>query len=113
MGMRFRRSIGWGPLRFTLTPKGISKSIGVGPFRLTKRSDGKLQTTTRIPGTGLSYTATTKTQRAAPKTVVPEPVFARALTDQEKARARKVRNVLLNVLLVIGGILLLAFLFGR
>jgi hypothetical protein len=64
MGLRFRRSIGWGPLRFTLTPKGISKSIGIGPFRLTKRADGKLQTTTRIPGTGLSYVATEKSARA-------------------------------------------------
>lgn len=60
MGVRFRKTITFGPLRFTLTPKGISQSIGAGPVRVTKRADGKIQTTTRIPGTGISFTDTVK-----------------------------------------------------
>lgn len=82
MGARFRRSINFGPLRFTLTPKGISKSLGFGPFRVTKRADGQMQTTTRIPGTGLSYVAKTKKPRAVPvpDVAVPQPTAPRWLT---------------------------------
>jgi hypothetical protein len=101
MGMRFRRSIEWGPLRFTLTPKGISKSLGVGPFRLTKRADGELQTTTRIPGTRLSYVAT----GTGTRTVSPQ---AETLpTRKEAPRWFKI------VFLIVAGIILLAVLLPR
>jgi hypothetical protein len=55
MGWRFRKAFGFGPLRFTLTHRGISRSVGVPGFRVTHRVDGRIQTTRSVPGTGLSH----------------------------------------------------------
>jgi Protein of unknown function (DUF4236) len=60
---------------------GISYSAGVKGARITKRANGKVQTTLSAPGTGLRYTKTTQgkrraaspapaAKRAAPKTAV-------------------------------------------
>lgn len=56
MGFRFRKSINFGPIRMALSKSGISTSIGVKGLRVTKRADGKVQTTASIPHTGISYT---------------------------------------------------------
>lgn len=55
MGIRFRKSANLGPFRFTLSKSGISKSVGVKGFRVTKTASGRTRTTTSIPGTGISY----------------------------------------------------------
>ncbi len=55
---RFRKSFSPIPgVRLTLSPSGVSTSVGVGPFRLTSGARGT-HLTTRVPGTGLSYRQT-------------------------------------------------------
>lgn len=58
MGFRFRKSFGFGPFRTTISKSGISTSVGVKGARITKRADGKNQTTVSIPGTGISHVST-------------------------------------------------------
>lgn len=57
MGFRFRKSKSLGPFRFTIGKKGFSSSVGGKYFRIGMSSSGKIRTTTRIPGTGLSYSS--------------------------------------------------------
>ena len=58
MGFRFRKSFGFGPFRTTISKSGVSTSVGVKGARITKRADGKTQTTVSIPGTGISHVST-------------------------------------------------------
>ncbi|WP_405139141.1 DUF4236 domain-containing protein [Nocardia sp. NBC_01388] len=43
----------FGPVRITVSKSGVGYSAGGGPFRVTKRADGHVQRTMRIPGTGI------------------------------------------------------------
>jgi len=55
MAWRFRKSFSPLPgVRLTLSPRGISTSVGVGPIRISNGSRGSA-ITARIPGTGLSF----------------------------------------------------------
>jgi Protein of unknown function (DUF4236) len=55
MGWRFRKSFSPLPgIRLNFSPRGISTSVGAGPFRFYAGSQGAA-VTTRIPGTGISY----------------------------------------------------------
>jgi hypothetical protein len=55
MGWRFRKSFSPLPgVRLNFSPRGISTSVGAGPFRFYVGSQGAA-VTTRIPGTGVSY----------------------------------------------------------
>lgn len=55
MGWRFRKSFTPLPgVRLNFSPRGISTSVGAGPFRFYVGSQGAA-VTTRIPGTGISY----------------------------------------------------------
>jgi len=55
MGWRFRKSFSPLPgVRLNFSPRGISTSVGAGPFRVHVGSQGAA-VTTRIPGTGISY----------------------------------------------------------
>lgn len=56
MGIRFRKSKNFGPFRVNVSKSGVSYSVGTKGARITKRADGKVQTTTSIPGTGISHT---------------------------------------------------------
>lgn len=59
MGFRFRKSFKIAPgIRLNLSKSGIGMSAGVKGFRVTKRADGRVQRTTSIPGTGISYVET-------------------------------------------------------
>jgi len=60
MGFRIRKSISMGPFKATVSKSGISYSAGIAGARITKRADGRTQTTAGIPGTGLYYTETRK-----------------------------------------------------
>ncbi len=52
---RFRKSFSPLPgVRLTLSPSGISTSVGAGPFRITSGPQGQYITAT-VPGTGLSF----------------------------------------------------------
>ena len=66
MGFRFRKSFKVGPFRTTISKSGISTSVGVKGARITKRADGKTQTTLSVPGTGISYVKTGSGKTAAP-----------------------------------------------
>lgn len=55
MAWRFRKSFSPLPgVRLTLSPRGISTSVGVGPIRISNGSRGSA-ITARVPGTGLSF----------------------------------------------------------
>jgi hypothetical protein len=55
MGWRFRQSFSPIPgVRVTLSPSGLSTSVGVGPFRVSVGSSG-VRGSVSVPGTGLSY----------------------------------------------------------
>lgn len=55
MGWRFRKSFSPIPgVRLTLSPSGISTSVGVGPLRVSSGPRGAALTAT-LPGTGLSF----------------------------------------------------------
>ena len=51
--VQFRKSKKAGPLRFTLSQRGLSSSIGGGPFRVGFGPDRRIRRTVRIPGTGI------------------------------------------------------------
>ncbi|RAN79365.1 hypothetical protein B5P43_15775 [Bacillus sp. SRB_336] len=55
---RIRKSKSFGPIRITASKRGLSASVGKGPLRVTRRADGKINHTARIPGTGISYVHT-------------------------------------------------------
>jgi hypothetical protein len=46
-------------------------SVGSGPFRVTRRADGRYQRTTRLPGTGIRDTRVIGSQRRAPASAQP------------------------------------------
>lgn len=58
MGFSYRKSFKAGPFRVTASKSGISYSAGVKGARVTKRANGKAQTTLSVPGTGVRYTKT-------------------------------------------------------
>jgi Protein of unknown function (DUF4236) len=69
MGFRYRKSFGSGPFRMTVSKRGVSYSLGTKGARLTKRADGRVSSTLRVPGTGLSYICTAgKGRRSTRKT---------------------------------------------
>jgi hypothetical protein len=49
----FRKSKKVGPLRLTVTPRGVSTSAGVGGVRVSANSKGEVRRTVGIPGTGV------------------------------------------------------------
>lgn len=55
MGYRFRKTKNIGPLRLTLSKKGLGASVGVKGFRIGKTASGRTRATASIPGTGISY----------------------------------------------------------
>lgn len=58
MSFRLRKSFSYGPFRLNISKSGLGYSAGTKGFRITKRSDGKIQQTTSLPGTGLSHVKT-------------------------------------------------------
>ena len=58
MGIRLRKSITMGPIRFTLSKSGVGCSIGIPGYRKSLHSSGRLQTTISLPGTGISHVTT-------------------------------------------------------
>ncbi|KHL00228.1 DUF4236 domain-containing protein [Sinomonas humi] len=66
MGYRFRASKSFGPIRVTASRSGIGVSAGAGPLRVGRRADGRVTTTFRIPGSGISYTSLSSTAAIPP-----------------------------------------------
>lgn len=67
VGVRYRKSKSFGPVRITASKRGVSASVGVGPFRVTKSTTGRTTSTVRIPGTGVSHVTTSSNRRATRK----------------------------------------------
>ena len=63
MGFRYRKSVKIGPVRLTASKSGISTSVGVKGLRVTKTANGRVRTTTSIPGTGISYVKESSSKR--------------------------------------------------
>jgi len=85
---RVRRSKTFGPVRVTVSKRGVSTSIGKGPVRITKRSDGKVSSTVRIPGAGISYVSTSGSSRKRPigrssQSNAPAPLPKQVIGDAE------------------------------
>ena len=87
MGFRFRKSFGFGPFRATISKSGISTSVGVKGARITKRADGKTQTTLSIPGTGISHVTTSSGKKTAAPAASAAPTRSVAC-DSVKAPSR-------------------------
>lgn len=67
MGFRMRKSFKVMPgVRMTVTPRGVSTSVGTRGARVTVHSSGRTTTTLGIPGTGVSYVQTSGGQRGRP-----------------------------------------------
>jgi Protein of unknown function (DUF4236)/Short C-terminal domain len=71
MGIKYRKSFKAGPFRVTASKSGISYSAGIKGARITKRADGRVQTTLSAPHTGLSYTSTSDPKRQPPSRQAP------------------------------------------
>jgi hypothetical protein len=54
MGLIFRRSKSFGPLRLTLSKRGLGASLGAGPFRIGRGATGRRTTSVRL-GRGLYW----------------------------------------------------------
>jgi len=65
MDFCYRKTFKAGPIRVTASKSGISYSAGVKDARVTKRADGRTQTTLSAPGTGLSYTKSSGSTKKA------------------------------------------------
>ncbi|MFF3912680.1 DUF4236 domain-containing protein [Streptomyces sp. NPDC001852] len=78
MGFSYRKSFKAGPIRVTASKSGISYSAGVKGARVTKRADGRVQTTLSAPGTGMRYTTTASrpTARQTPRNGGPYTVIS-------------------------------------
>ena len=55
MGLRYRKSLNFGPFRLNFSKSGIGYSIGGKHARYTKKANGGTRTTMTLPGTGISY----------------------------------------------------------
>lgn len=71
MGWIFRRSINLGPFRMNVSKSGVGGSFGVGPFRIGRSAAGRSYTSTRIPGTGISYRTSSGPRRGRRSSALP------------------------------------------
>jgi tetratricopeptide (TPR) repeat protein len=70
MGFQARKSFKLAPgVRMTVSPRGVSTSVGVKGARVTRGADGRVTRTLSAPGTGIRHTKTiggTKARSTAP-----------------------------------------------
>ncbi len=66
----------YGPVRVTVSKTGFGYSAGGGPLRVTKRADGRVTRTVRIPGTGISDTRVVGARRSRGRNPSPRPALA-------------------------------------
>jgi hypothetical protein len=101
MGFSYRKSVKMGPFRMTASKSGVSYSVGVKGARVTRRANGRVQTTLSAPGTGLRYTTSgtggkklAGQKMATPARAVSTPSQAsRPSPPTASARARPPRQV--------------------
>ena len=69
MGFRFRKSVGKGPFRMTISKSGIGYSIGGKGARFTKKAGGGTRSTLSIPGTGINHVKDYPSKKNKTKTI--------------------------------------------
>ena len=98
MGFSYRKSFKAGPIRVTASKSGVSYSAGVKGARVTKRANGRVQTTVSVPGTGVRYTSTSKKPSAQPAAAAAARAARREAVEaqaaEEEAIAREVAQML-------------------
>lgn len=74
MGFRFRKSFKVLPgVRMTVSPRGVSTSIGGHGYRVTHTASGRVTRTIGLPGTGLSHTETLSSPHRTSRSSSSEP----------------------------------------
>jgi hypothetical protein len=66
MGLKWRKSLSFGPVRANVSKSGVGWSVNLGICRLGLTTQGKLYFSAGIPGTGLYYTTNINTDRKLP-----------------------------------------------
>lgn len=95
MGLKFRKSVKIAPgVRLNVSKKSASVSVGGKGFHKTFSTTGKTTTTVGIPGTGLSYSKTSK-KAAAPKQKKPS-LFSSIKDLANKSVLLEWQNVILE-----------------
>ena len=69
MGIRYKKSLNFGPVRLNASKTGFGWSVGVPGARYTKLANGRTRMTTSIPGTGISWVEESKKQKQQPTQV--------------------------------------------
>lgn len=82
MGLKYRKSVKIAPgVRLNVSNKSTSISIGGNGFRKTYSSTGRTTTTVSIPGTGLSYSTSSKASKKAAEPKKKKPSIFRSIKD--------------------------------
>jgi hypothetical protein len=66
MGWRFRKSFVRGPLRWTVSRRGVGVSLGILPLRFGLTPSGDRYISFRLPGTGLCWIKYFRRNRTQP-----------------------------------------------
>ena len=67
MGFRLRKSFTLMPgVRMTVSPRGVSTSVGVRGARVSVHSSGRVTRSVTLPGSGMSYSSTSHLGKEAP-----------------------------------------------
>lgn len=86
MGLRFRKSFKVAPgVKVNLNKKSTSVTFGGKGIHHTVSSSGKKTTTVGIPGTGISYSETSGTEKSSKSTEQTEPVKAKKKLFEKNA----------------------------
>lgn len=100
MGLRFRKSVNFGPLRLNFSKSGVGYSVGGKGFRVTKTATGRTRTTASIPGTGISYVKETTGARSSGERVTGGTTGTSRTPTPKKPKKRKWPYIVGAVLVV-------------
>lgn len=82
MGLRFRKSINLGGgVKLNLSKSGVGYSVGTKGLRVTKTANGRLRTTTSIPGTGISHVSESGGASSSKRNITPKNTAPSAKTN--------------------------------
>ena len=96
MGLRFRKSVKFGPFRLNFSKSGVGYSVGAKGFRFTKKAGGGYRTTSSIPGTGISYVKDYAQGSTS--------AHRQKKTAAERWKTRRAIKIIFGVLFIAGGI---------
>jgi hypothetical protein len=75
MGWRFRKQVGSGPFRGSITKRGVGISWGIPGFRIGVSPSGRKFLSLSIPGTGLYWIKYFGAEKNAPSSAPPSPIL--------------------------------------